>query len=432
MDKIQSLQSNTAVLFFKVVRHELVRGSFWLSVGAIGSSFIAFLTNLFLARNLSIAEYGVYASLLSFFTLATIPAKSITTVIVRIAGGYFAKKQQVKAAYLYRKLLFSIIILSVIVLAFLLLFSRILTEFLHIGNPLFASLIAIAVTFSYLGLVNQSYLLSQLRFSFITFVSIVSSFVRLVVAIALVYAGFKMFGPIFSIVTASFVTFILKAFPLAGLLRSKSEKPIEIPRGEILKYAFPSAIAILSLSSFISVDIILARHFLPSHEAGLYGGMSLIGKVIAYSTTPIVSVMFPIVVKRYEANQEFKRVLYLAIFLVAMPASIITFFYFLFPDFTIRLFLNNSEYLDKASILWLFGLFIFTHMVLNVFVNFFLSIKKTKVFIFVAIFALLQIMFISIFHESIFQILMISISLIFILLCLLFIYFLLRIKRIGG
>ncbi len=69
-------------------KHELVSGSFYVFIGTTVSSFLAFLLNVFFARELTYAEYGVLASLLSLVTLLTIPASSLSAVIVRYATNF--------------------------------------------------------------------------------------------------------------------------------------------------------------------------------------------------------------------------------------------------------------------------------------------------------------------------------------------------------
>ena len=83
------------------MRHELISGSFYIFLGSMFSNVLAFFLNLFLARNLSYADYAVFASLLSVITLASIPAGSINTIIVKFATDYFVKKQSEKLKRLY-------------------------------------------------------------------------------------------------------------------------------------------------------------------------------------------------------------------------------------------------------------------------------------------------------------------------------------------
>ena len=75
----------------KLIKHELISGSIFVFIGVIVSSFLSFILNLFLVRSFTAADYGIYASLLSLFTLAVIPAQSLITIIIRFATEFLQK-----------------------------------------------------------------------------------------------------------------------------------------------------------------------------------------------------------------------------------------------------------------------------------------------------------------------------------------------------
>src|SRR3989344_4097747 len=177
-----------------------------------------------------------------------------------------------------------------------------------------------------------------------------------------------------------------------------------LPLKNISNYAFPAAIAILALNSFISADVILVKHFFNAQDAGLYGGLSLVGKVIFYFTGPISSVMFPLLIKRPSSGQNFNSLFYLSLFLVTIPSILIVIFYYVFPLYSINFFLGGHEYEKVSPYLGTYGLFTMVFSILNIFVNFFLSIKKTKIFFVVGLGALFQMILISFFHNSFSQV----------------------------
>src|SRR5690348_13483078 len=102
-----------------ILQNELLKGSFYMFAGGLATSFFSFVLNLFLARRLSYSEYGIYVSLLSIFTVLTIPAASLTATIVRFAAGYFANGQVPKAASLYKKMLAIWLVVGVLLAGFI-------------------------------------------------------------------------------------------------------------------------------------------------------------------------------------------------------------------------------------------------------------------------------------------------------------------------
>ena len=134
-------------------------------------------------------------------------------------------------------------------------------------------------------------------------------------------------------------------------------------------------------------------------------------------------VMFPLLVKRHTKGENFNNLFYLTIVLVSISSIAITVFYFIFPRFIISIFLGGREYLNASSYLGLFGIFITLFSILNVFVIFFLSLKKTFISLFVVSGALLQIFLILFIHNNFFQVIGISIFVCGLLLFVLLLYY---------
>ena len=107
MEKIKNLA-------LKTLRHELISGSFYIFLGITASSFLAFILNIYIARQLSYSDYGIYASIISLITLLTIPSASISAVIVRYATSFFSKDKDAQAGAFYIKTFKYLLISSII------------------------------------------------------------------------------------------------------------------------------------------------------------------------------------------------------------------------------------------------------------------------------------------------------------------------------
>lgn len=408
----------------KFLRHELISGTFYLFISAVLSGFLGFVLNLFFARSLTKPDYGIYASLLSLITLFTIPAQSLTPIIVKFAGDYYAKNEDEKLKKFYLKATKMIGILAIVLFVLFVLFSPFIKNFLNLDSFFYVFIVGVCISFAYLGLVNSGFLQGLLRFGFISFSQITAAVFRLIIGVLFVYSGFRVFGAISSAFFSYLATFLLGFIPLKFLFKKVSKREVSIPTKDLARYAVPTSITVLSLFSFISTDVILVRHFFSPVEAGLYGGLSLIGKVIYYFTGPIPTVMFPLLVKRHAKNLEYKNLFYLSLLLVSIPSFLIFLFYFLYPAFTVKLFLGKG-YEAIIPFVALYGTYIGVFSLLNVCVNLFLSLNKIKIFIPVLTGSLLQIILISFFHANFYQVILISIfisGLLFLSLLLYFIF----------
>jgi len=408
----------------RFLKHELISNSIYVFVGSLVGNVLAFLLNLFLARSLSYVDYGIFASLLSLIILASIPASPINTILVRFSTDYYSKGQIDKLKNFYEKSSKFIFSFSFLILLVFIIFSSLIKEFLHLDNLWYVVAVGFCVAISYIQILNTGFLQGLMKFRFISFVSIFSSFIKLIVGVALVLLGFRAFSGLGAVFFMSLITCLVAFIPLRFILSRKIESKAKIPTKEVLAYAFPVFITILFMSSFTSMDVILVKHFFSPTQAGYYSGISLIGRVILYFTATIPAVMFPLVIKRNATGKSFNGLFLLAVSLVFIPSLLITIFYYLFPQFVITLFLGGRNYLTMAPYLGLFGLFITLFSVVNIFVNFFLSINKTKIAFLVVSAALLQIVLLWIYHANFYQVISVSISVTAVLLTALFFVFL--------
>ncbi|EKD86443.1 MAG: capsular polysaccharide biosynthesis protein [uncultured bacterium] len=409
-------------LIKRIISHDLVGGAFFIFLGTSASSFLAFILNLFLARSLTYSDYGIFTSLLSLITLFTIPTLSFNTVILRFISKYFALNESEHASYFYKRILFYIGILSISVFILFFFLSRFISDFLKISDTRLIILTGLIVAVSYISVVNTSVLQSLLRFKLMSFISVTSGVIKLFGGIGLVYLGYKVFGGLWAIFFMYFITLILGFFPLKRIIVKHSEK-VKFPHKEVFVYALPTSIAVISIFSLISSDVILVKHFFPADVAGLYGGLSVVGKVIFFFTAPIPSVMFPLLVKRHVKSESFNNIFYLALLGVLTLSLGITLLYFLFPNFIIQFFLGGREYLKVSGYLGLFGLYISLFSVLNLLISFFLSIKKTEISYVLLVGAISQIILIYFFHSSLFQVIGMSMIVCGLLIILLLLYY---------
>lgn len=407
----------------KIVSHELIGGSLFLFLGVFMSSVMSFLLNLFLIRNLSSAEYGTYASLLSLLILLGVPTQALITVIVRFASDYIAKNKFDEAKNLYSKLSMLITIFSICMFIGFVVFSVPIRDFLKLDNTWYVTLMGLIISIGYLGIVNSAFLQSLLKFSFISFVQIIGGVLRIITGVMLIFLGFKVFGALWAIFLAFLIPFLMTFIPLRSFFFKRNTRKIKFPTKEITLYALPTSIAIFSLNSLTSIDVILVKHFFHASDAGLYAGLSLAGKIIFYFTSPIVAVMFPLLIRRHNLGQDFNNLFYLALILVAVPSIGISLFYFLFPLFSVNFLLGGGEYVKIYPLLGIFGLFATLFSVLNVCVNFFLSLKKTNIFIILGLGLIAQVVFIFLFHKTFVQVIGVSLIVSSLLLITLLIYY---------
>lgn len=407
---------------FQFLFHPLISNSSILVFGSLVASFFSFLFSIFVLRNLSPIEYGIVASLVSLSSLATMPAGAITNTVVRFAATFFAHGELGKAKYLFLKINKSFFIAGVLFFFVFTVFSHQIGSFFNIQDNMLMILVGLNVFASLLATTNPSFLQARLSFRTLASISIFGSLLKLLLGVIFVFLGFAAGGVMWAFFISTLIPYISSFFPLRFLL----DKKVETTSTHIklfASYGIPATITLFAITSFATSDIILVKHFFPPLQAGMYAGLSLIGKVIFFLTGPVATVMFPMIVQRHAKEQRVFNLFLASLFIVAFPSVIMVIFYYLIPVPIISIF--SKTYIPVAGILGFFGLFISVYALLMVTVNFYLAIKKTWVCIPVAIMAFLQIVLIWYFHKDFYEIILISFSLSLLLFSgLLFYYFL--------
>jgi len=392
----------------KAISHPLISGSFLLISGGILANLFSFIFNFFMSRNLRVEDYGTFVSLVSIITLLSIPAAALAPTIVTLAGNFFAEKNLGMVHVLYIKIIQILIVISIVLFTLFTIYAGPISSFFNIEDSTLLPLTAVAIMFSYVFTINLSFFQARLSFKLLSSLSVASSFTKLIFGVLLVLTGFGLSGAIGSYLLSYVIPILIGSFFLKNVLFHKSEKKFHISYKELVSFGIPSAVIIFCLNSFINTDILLVKHLFSEKDAGLYAGLSLVGRVVFYITAPVTTVMFPIIINRVKSSIPYKNILHGALGITAAISFFVTSFYFLFPKFTILFFLKKEEYLIVANNLGMFGIFISLYSLISVFAYYFLAIKQTKILYLLVVGVILQALLIYLFHSNFYEILNVS------------------------
>lgn len=403
------------------IKNPLISGSGVIFFGSLFANPLNFLFNLFMTRNLTVADYGILASLMSLITLTTIPAGALFPTVVKFAASYFAKNELDMVRGLFFKVSKLTIPLGLMALVIFIIFNQQISQFFRIRDSMWILLVGAIVAISFISVPNQPILQAKLAFRFMTFIGVFGTLLKLFSGVVLVYLGFSIWGVVWAVFLSFIVPYFLSFIKLTFLFKNGIHTP-HISIKKLISYGMPSTIAFLALTSFTSTDIILVKHFFNNTDAGLYAGVSLIGRIVFFLTAPIGTVMFPLIVQKYTRKENYHNDFKIAMLLVIIPSCFVILLYYFIPEFILTVS-TKKEFVSVSSMLWLFGVFSAIYGVLTVIINFFLSIEKTKIFVPVAFSAVLQAVLLWFFHETFLQVLIISIAITSLLLFGLLLYY---------
>ncbi|MDO8659075.1 MAG: oligosaccharide flippase family protein [Candidatus Parcubacteria bacterium] len=405
------------------LKNELVSGSIYIFLGSVVANVFNLFFSLFMSRNLTVEGFGILASTFSLIGLMAIPAGSIIPTIVNFAGPHFVKDDYGSVRALFLKIIKPLLYIGIFMFFSFFVFAGYMGDFFKIADRSIVVIIGLSVALAYIGAVSTGLLQAKLAFKYISFLNLIGSLVKFALGAGLVFLGLGVRGAVWGVFIAGLAPSILGFIYLKSVFTSKIHKASKIHFKSILSYGAPSSLAMLGMTSLISTDILLVKHFFDPLQAGIYAGLSLVGKVIFFFTGSIAGVMFPLIVKKHAKNENYNNVFKMAIALVFIPSVFISTFYFLYPDLVINFFIKNEIYRSASGLLGLFGVFITIYSLITLFVYYFLSIKKTNVYIPVLLAAISQLLLIVFYHGSLFAVVVISLLVSLVLLSTLVIYY---------
>ena len=197
-----------------LLKHPLIYGSGVVVFGTLIANFFNFLFNLFMSRNLSVADYGTVASIISLIGFPALAATAIIPLVVQFGGTYFATGQLAMVRGLYLKITkFFIVVAALIFLIFIIFLSPI-GEFFHITDKTILIVTASIIFFNIISVINVAFLQAKLSFIFQVFVTIINTLCKLVFGVLLIWLSYAALGAAYAMLIGAAVAYVISFFPL--------------------------------------------------------------------------------------------------------------------------------------------------------------------------------------------------------------------------
>lgn len=401
----------------KIIKHPLLAGSLVMVLGSNLHNFGQFVYHFLTGRLLGRVQYGDLASVISILGLISIVQLSFGLTIVKYISS--AKEKGIVSNFVNWVHTWSLW-LGIVISVLLLLLSPFVIKFLNIAYPEIVYLLIPVLFLSVLLNSYRSILQALLSFNKYALSLIVEVGIKLIFAIILISLGYKLFGAMLALVVGALCAFILTRFSLSTYFKEgKGEMPKISP---LVRYSFPVFIQGLALTSMYSTDLILVKHFFSPEDAGVYASLAILGRVVFFGSSPVTNVMFPLIARRHSHGKPYHSILYLSMFFIFAISAPIIFLYMFFPQVPIGILYGN-EFLAGSPLLWWFGVFMGLLAFAMLFIQFYLSIGKTRIVSLFAISALLQVVLIWFVHPSLLAVIQMSVISVSLLLLGFLIYF---------
>jgi O-antigen/teichoic acid export membrane protein len=345
--------------------------------GSVAVGALNYLYYPVLGRLLPPSAFGEVQTLVSLFLQISIFLSVLGLITVNIVANYQDEAERNALVLEFEKLA---LVISIALLLLTVVFQSSLKHFLRFDSslPFVILMLSIVVTvpFTFRG----AFVRGKQKFGVSAISNIVGAGAKLLFSVLLVIVGLGTAGAIGGLILAQAAACAYVAWWALrlGLKRRATQKRRALPDFKILmpelKYGLLVLVGSLVITLQYSIDVLVVKHYFDAHTAGLYAGIASVGRIIFFLTGSISLVLMPAV--RIHQSPEHNRRLLIKSLLLFSALSAPTLLLFIgFPKLVIGL-LMGSSYEAMASLLPMLGVTICVVAALNLFVSYYLALRR--------------------------------------------------------
>ena len=347
------------------------------------AGILSYLLHPFLARIMSIQEYGQVAALISLSLVLTIPTQIITTVSTKYASSLSTFGDVARLNDFIRRLTTILLTIGVVLTIVFIAVSSYVAFFFHLNSQQGVIILGLIFIFMFVTPLNLGILQGLQRFSWFAVVTLLSAFLRLALSVGFVLIGLSINGVMLAIVLSAVLSYLVSFQPLRSVL--KGPRPSIGSLRPLWSYSLLASAAAGGLVFLGSSDTVLASHFLKARDVGLYAALATIGRTIVFVTNSVTTVMFPRVAALHERGESHISVILQALLGTLLLAGAVEIIFYFVPSLVAKL-LFGQAFVSIAGQLVLYGMAMLLLSVGIVLINYFLAVGN-RAFMFIIIFA---------------------------------------------
>jgi O-antigen/teichoic acid export membrane protein len=368
-------------------------------IGIAGANIGNYLFHLTSARVLGPSLYGDVASLSALTGLITLPLVGVQLAVARYVAGFNELGEKAAIHVLYRRGLAIGLAAGACLTVLLTALAVPMQRILEISS-LSAVVITMLVALPTILVPIVSGLAQGLqRFWVFAFAIGAGPMIRALLAGVFLGVGLGVSGAMAATTLSTALAVLIPFVVLRQWLQKKPRASLTISSSEIFAYLVPVLVGVLAITSLSTIDVLFAKGLFTSHTAGVYGGASLVGRVIFYSGFAVVFVLLPKVSARAAAGRDALDVLGRSVLVTLAFCVVGITLYAVVPKLLLDVALG-ARYEAAAQYLWLFAVAMSVYALLNVLLAYHLGRGDSRFSWILLVGSIVQIGLFAAFHET--------------------------------
>ena len=377
------------------MRHSLIVFAATMLVNVTGYAF-----HFAISRRIGVVQYGVLSALNAGIMISLTFAAIFSTVVVKYAAEYRAEPDAASKlnAFVRRIASFGAAASSLVILSGLLCL-RFIADFLHVSDlrsvALIVFIIGLTVSSGPLRAVFQGVE------DFATFAGLTSleSIVKAVLGITLVYLGYGVVGAFAGWAVGSVLALIATLVVIFARYRGRQNPALHIDLRRLAATMANVAAATVLLTIIGYFDVLIVKHYADPTTAGLYGALSLSGKILLFFVAFVPMIVLPKASRLALAGRSPLPIFVQALVVTAAISAVGLCVYALAPGVIVTT-LAGAAFASAAPYVFPYGVAMVLLAALNVVVVYKIGIHRFDFLLPLAVVAFGEIVGISLYHRT--------------------------------
>jgi O-antigen/teichoic acid export membrane protein len=383
----------------QVRRNRLVRQNVVLFAGGLVAGIGGFVYHAIAGRVLGPATYGQVAFLIAIYAVGTAPALILIVVLARYTATLAARGDAGVRTLLARTTrLVAIPCLLLILITTL--FAHQIAAFANLGSTIPILILGFAIALIWQVAIPRGILQGLQRFPALSLNLSLELIVRTCFVFLLLKAGYAVSGAMAAVFIGLAFSFVLGLYTLRDhFKRVGTRVQLRVMAG----FSATAAAGIIGIQVLYNQDVILAEHFLSSHEGGIYAGLNKIGTILFFLTLSVSQVLFPRVVEAVAKEQHPGRILLSSAGILTALAAGALLVFAVVPGLVVGI-LFGPAFRDATPYVFLVGLIGLALALDNLLVQFFMAVHDRAFVPILAVACVAEGVLIFMFHARVGQV----------------------------
>ena len=385
--------------FRALLASDFVRHGAIVFVASMSVNVLGYLFHFAISRKLGVVGYGELSALNAGFMLSLVVPQIGSTIAIKYAASFHTAGDDARLSTLIGTFVRFTAIGCVGALVVLVLLALPIASFLRVDDRLAVVLTMATIAFSMASGTLRGLFQGVEAFNSYALSYVLESSLKLVCGVGLVYAGFGVAGAFAGWAFGAFVAFAFTAIVLKRSLGRVPGARLDLHVGAFARTLTGVAIATVLLAIIQNADLLVVKHVADPTTAGLYGALSLAGKILLFLVAFVPLIVLPKATRAALAGLPAGRLLLQALAVSAAMSLPGLVFYFFLPRFVITL-LAGKAFAAGAPFVFPYGVAMVELAFVTVIVNFKMGIHRFDFAWPLAICALLEVIGIAKYHRT--------------------------------